>query len=100
MTLPRLAGPGGELDLPGHELVEAGLRDLAQGRETAPALLVASFATRLRRLGIDVPPHAIVEPELRLYRLLAAEREDAHAHYNGLVRRVVSFAAAAECARR
>jgi hypothetical protein len=84
---------------PGGDLVEAGCADLARGAETAESLLVASFATRLRRLGLDVPAHAIAEPEHRLYRLLAArEPEAAHGRYNALIRRLVSFARALECA--
>ncbi|HEX6738725.1 MAG TPA: hypothetical protein VF310_10650 [Vicinamibacteria bacterium] len=91
--LPSLA------ELPGGDLVEAGCRDLAQGRETAEALLVASFAERLRRGGLEVPPHTIEEPEHRLYRLLAASDSDAaHGRYNALIRRLVSFARALECA--
>jgi hypothetical protein len=85
--------------LPGAELVEAGLEDLAAGRESVCALLVASFSTRLRELGIPVPSHSIPDPELRLYLRLADERPDAHHHYNGLVRRLVSFVQAAECVR-
>lgn len=42
-------------DLPGYELVSAGLDDLAAGRETESALLVAMAAPRLRAIGIDVP---------------------------------------------
>jgi hypothetical protein len=34
--------------LPGGDLVQAGLRDLERGIESTNALLVASFATRLR----------------------------------------------------
>ena len=37
--------------LPGEELIEAGLRDLREQRETVEALLVAIGAPRLRRLG-------------------------------------------------
>src|SRR5690242_11781488 len=37
-------------DLPGGDLVREGLEDLRNGRETAPALLVAIGARRLRRL--------------------------------------------------
>lgn len=85
--------------MPGSELVEAGLRDLAGGRETVPALLVASFSTRLRELGLPVPRHSIPRPELRLYLRLARARPDAHHHYNGLVQRLVSFVQAAECTR-
>jgi hypothetical protein len=79
--------------------VDAGLRDLADGRETVSALLVASFSTRLRELGLAVPQHSIPRPELRLFQRLARERLDAHHHYNGLVRRLVSFVQAAECTR-
>jgi hypothetical protein len=43
--------------LPGSELVEKGLSDLADGRETVEALLVSIGAHRLRVLGfaIDSP---------------------------------------------
>jgi hypothetical protein len=85
--------------LPGGELVAAGLCDLQEGRESVPALLVASFATRLRELGLSVPGGHVPSPELRLYLKLAAERPDAHHHYNGLVQRLVSFVQAAECTR-
>ena len=85
-------------NLPGGDLVEDGLRDLARRVESAPALLVASFAPRLRRLGVAVPEHEIEEPEHRLYLLLAREDEDsAHSRYNALVRRMVSFARALPC---
>ncbi|HEY7536561.1 MAG TPA: hypothetical protein VH721_01110 [Gaiellaceae bacterium] len=83
-----------DASLPGAELVEQGLRDLADGHESIEALLVSIGATRLRALGLRVPP-GFPEPELRLYRLLAGEGEDsAHGRYNALVRRLVRF----ECA--
>ncbi len=86
--------------LPGGDLVEAGLRDLASGTESAEALLVASFAPRLRRIGVTVPDHVIPEPEHRLYALLARSNSDsAHSRYNALVRRMVSFARAFRCAK-
>jgi hypothetical protein len=85
--------------LPGGDLVQAGLRDLERGIESPNALLVASFATRLRREGVAVPEHAIANPEHRLYELLAQEDPDsAHGRYNALVRRLVSFARALPCA--
>jgi hypothetical protein len=59
-------------ETPGGDLVREGLRDLREGRETAPALLVAIGAPRLQQLGIEVP--ALETPEHRLYDLL--ERED------------------------
>jgi len=84
--------------LPGADLIERGIEDLANGRETADALLVSIGAPRLRSLGID-PPASIAEPEHRLYLLLARERGDAaHSAYNALVRKLVSFERAAACA--
>jgi hypothetical protein len=82
--------------LPGGDLVAQGLDDLRDGQETVPALLVAIGAPRLRRLGIEVPV-AVADPEHRLYALLArTEGDAAHARYNALIRRLVSFERAAE----
>lgn len=84
-------------DLPGGDLVEAGLRDLAAGVESIPALLVSIGAPRLRRLGFAVPS-ALPSPELRLYEQLSrADPDAAHSRYNALVRRLVSFERAAAC---
>lgn len=83
-------------DLPGHDLVSDGLADLAAGRETEAALLVAMAAPRLRALGLDVPPGGGEQPSHRLYELLAATDSNAHSRYNALVGRLVSFAHAAE----
>ena len=85
-------------DLPGGDLVRDGLDDLRNGRETAPALLVAIGAPRLRRLGIPVPETA-QDPEHRLYALLARTDGDAaHSRFNALIRRLVSFERAAQSA--
>lgn len=87
-------------DLPGGDLIEAGLNDLSHGLLSVPALLVLIGAPRLRGVGVPVPPAAISDPEHRLYRLLAERAGDAaHARYNALVRRLVSFERAAACAR-
>lgn len=83
-------------DLPGHELVSEGLIDLAAGRESESALVVAMAAPRLRTLGFDVPAGGGEQPSHRLYELLAAETGGAHSRYNALIGRVVSFARAAE----
>jgi hypothetical protein len=86
--------------LPGHDLIEEGLRDLIEQRETVAALLVAIGAPRLRRLGLKLPEELPDEPEHRLYDLLAKDNSDsAHSRYNALIRRLVSFERAAECAR-
>lgn len=85
--------------LPGYELIDAGVRDLAAGRHTPPALLVAIGAERLRRAGVAVPEAAIADPEHELYAMLAREDADsAHSRYNALIRQLVSFERAAECA--
>ena len=85
--------------LPGHELIMRGVADLAAGRESVEALLVAIGAHRLRRAGLAVPEPLPPEPEHRLYALLAAGNADsAHARYNALIRQLVSFERAAECA--
>lgn len=84
--------------LPGFDLVETGLVDLARGVESEAALLVSIGAPRLRRLGIPVGA-AFDSPEHRLYELLCNEDPDgAHSRYNALIRRLVSFERAAECA--
>ena len=83
-------------DLPGHELVSAGLLDLAAGRETEASLVVAMAAPRLRALGFDVPPSGGARPGHRLYELLSEHDGGAHSRYNALVGRMVSFARAAE----
>lgn len=84
--------------LPGGDLVEKGVRDLGEGRETAEALLVAIGAARLRAAGVPVPLESIADPERRLYELLAREDEDsAHSRYNAFIHRLVSFEDAAEC---
>ena len=86
------------LEYPGADWIEAGLRDLARGTESVPALLVLVGAPRLRRLGIAVPPAPVVDPEQRLYAVLAADDPDAaHSRYNALVRRLVSYERAVEC---
>jgi hypothetical protein len=86
--------------LPGADLIREGLRDLAAGVESVPALLVLVGAPRLRRLGLDVPDTEYF-PEDRLYAQLATVHGDgAHSQYNALIRRLVSFERAAECVSR
>jgi hypothetical protein len=83
---------------PGGTLVSDGIEDLERGESTIAALLVSIGAPRLDRLGFQVP-NPIQSPEHRLYELLAAEdAESAHGRYNALIRRLVSFERAAECA--
>jgi hypothetical protein len=87
--------------LPGADLIEAGLDDLVQGRETVAALLVAIGAPRLRSIGLELPDRLPDNPEHRLYHLLAQENSDsAHSRYNALLRQLVSYERAAECVSR
>ncbi len=84
---------------PGGTLVHEGLEDLAAGRGTIAAALVSIGAPRLTRLGIAVPT-PMLSAERQLYLLLAGDGEDsAHARYNALVRRLVSFERAVACVR-
>ena len=77
----------------------AWLDDLARGSESVPALVVSIGAFRLRRLGLSVPGAAIQSPEMRLYQKLQESNPDAaHSRYNALIRTLVSFERAAECA--
>jgi hypothetical protein len=89
-------------ELPGGDLIAAGLEDWRRGVESIPALLAQIGAPRLRQLEFDVPasdPSAPL-PEHRLYELLAREYGDAaHSRYNALIRRLVSFTRARACAR-
>jgi hypothetical protein len=87
------------LGLPGADLVDRGLADLAAGVASRESLLVSLAASRLRREGVpvgDVEP----DPEARLYELLSeSEGALAHARYNALRQQVVSFANACRPAR-
>jgi len=81
-------------ELPGADLVDKGLRDLANGELTIEALLVRIAEPRLTWLGIEIPaqPLPAEGPESALYALLAAEDSDAaHGTYNALIRRLVSY---------
>lgn len=92
--------PPVEPELPGADLVERGISDLAAGVETLEALLVSIGAPRLITLGLNIPS-PVDNPERRLYELLVRETpESAHARYNALIRRLVSYERAAECAMR
>ena len=84
--------------LPGEDLVEQGLADLAENRITDLALLVLIAAPRLKRLGTNVPDRPFPLPhEHHLYDRLAQRLgNDAHSQYNSLIRRIVSYSRALE----
>ena len=88
-----------DLGLPGGDLVDLGLADLAAGRITDESLLVSVAAPRLRREGIPVSA-ALDHPEDRLYdRMIERHGALAHARYGALLRQAVSFADACRGAR-
>lgn len=80
--------------------MRTGLDDLANGVDSIESLLVLIGAPRLRKLGFDVPDTPDY-PEDRLYAKLAEMSGDAaHSQYNALIRRLVSFERAMDCASR
>lgn len=89
----------GKLGLPGGDVVDAGLADLAHDRVTPESLAISLAAPRLRREGVPVG-NVLEDPERRLYELLERTEGDlAHARYNAWLRRLVSFADACRFAR-
>ncbi len=96
----RFGSPSFEaLGLPGGEMVDTGLAELADGKITVQSLLVSLAAPRLRREGIPLSP-VHTNPEDRLFRLLSRSSGDlAHARYGAYLRQVSSFADACRRAR-
>jgi hypothetical protein len=84
--------------LPGQELVDRGMADLAENRLSDYSLLVLIAGPRLKRLGIQIPTTAVPHPfEHQLYaRLDERLGAGAHSYYNSLIRRIVSYARALE----
>lgn len=86
--------------LPGAELIDKGLADLARSEETIESLLVSIGSPKLRSLGVDVAHPAFADPEHRLYALLSRTHgNNAHGQYNAFVRRLVSYERALAHAR-
>lgn len=88
-------------NLPGAEIVLPGLADLKRGQMSVNALAVQAAAPRLRLLGLEAPSAGGEDPAAhQLYRhLQQALGDGAHSRYNAILRRVASFARAAERAR-
>jgi len=82
---------------PGGDLVSKGLADLRAGECTEEALLLLIARSRLTALGFEVPvlPDVPVPYEHTLYEAIEKRLPGgAHAAYNALVARIVSFALA------
>ena len=84
--------------LPGGDLVEQGLADLAQDRITENSLLLLIAGPRLKRLGLSIPDRPSLKPyEHKLYEHLEERLGTAaHSYYNSLIRRIVSYARSLE----
>ena len=81
-------------EVPGQDLIEAGLAAIERGEWTVEALLVAVGAPRLRFIGLRLPDlsGAPDHPELALYHALGRiHPDDTHSRYNALIRRLVSY---------
>jgi len=86
--------------LPGGRILSEGFVDLQKGEMSVPALLLLIGGPRLRNLGLPVPRTEGC-PEHKLYDLLSeTDLDSAHARYNALIRTLVSFERAAECAKK
>ena len=87
------------LGLPGGDLVDRGLADLAADETTVESLLISLAAARLRREGVPISSvHS--DPEQRLYDLISQDAGDlAHARYNAYLRQIVSFSEACRLVR-
>jgi hypothetical protein len=84
-------------DLPGADLVTAGIADLERGELTVAALLTLCARRRLAQSGVELPATAVDDAGRALYLALAAEDADgAYGRYNALRRRLVSFCQALE----
>ncbi|MDA0321613.1 MAG: hypothetical protein O2923_02695 [Verrucomicrobia bacterium] len=88
-------------DLPGADLIQQGIEDLAAGAESIPAMMVAIGAHRIKErlpeLRTDNLPH---RPERILYRMLRDEHpREAYSQYNAYLRRLSRFCRALESRR-
>ena len=84
---------------PGADIVEQGLLDLQQNRETIYSLLVCIGAPRMQGAGLAVPSQLADtrDLEIRLYQLIGKEgHADPYSHYNSLIRRLIKFEQALE----
>lgn len=78
-------------------MVSKGLADLERHEVTEEALLVLIAKSRLRALGflVHVPSHVAQPYEHALYEVIEKRSPlGAHAAYNALIQRIVSFASA------
>jgi len=86
-------------DLPGGDLIRAGLLDRAAGLDTVNACLVEIMASKLGKCGFEVEPSCDVSrlPEHRLYHLLHEQgNPEPYGQHHSLLRMMSSFGRALE----
>ncbi len=90
-----------QLDLPGAEILEAGLADLKANRYSPEALAICALEGRLRKCGVDVPESNLAgDAEVLMYKELGRIGErNPHAAMNGIMRRLDAYASNAEARR-
>jgi hypothetical protein len=88
-------------DLPGGDLINQGLQDLAAGQVTIAACLVFIAFPKLSRAGLIASNTTLpaLEGEKTLYRLLHELPGDPYSRYNSLLRELVSFEHAIDARR-
>lgn len=89
--------------LPGGEILEEGLRDLANGIQSHSALLLMIAGPRLRSHGFPIPQFSQASragEELLYLDLYAQYGTDAYPRYNALIQRLVSLENALDATRR
>lgn len=80
--------------IPGGDLIAKGLDDLKRGKQSEEALAVLVAGRRLSALGFRVPRRKSIPLPYEHTLFAAIERRDpsgAHATYNALLQRIVSF---------
>lgn len=83
--------------LPGAEIVNKGINDLATGTLSTEALLVSMAMPKLKFLGVNIDGDALEDPEMTLFRRLNAQDPDnGYRDYNALRRRLDRFCRALE----
>ena len=89
-------GPRQDLAIyPGGDLVAKGLSDLERHVRSVEALLVLVASPRLRGLGFDIPEEPDLPKPYEHVLFDEVERQHergAHAAYNALIQKMVSFA--------
>ena len=90
-----------QFDLPGAELVESGLADLLDHKLSPAALALCTLRDRLNTVGVGVSDVPLSDDaEILMYQELGRIGEpNPHSAMNAILRRLDSYASAAEARR-